>query len=155
MASLNRWEGIGRLGQDIELRYFPDGTAVANFNIAVDDSYTDKQTGAKVEQTEWVRCAATGKTAEFLAAWLRKGARIFITGKLKTREYEKSGEKRYVTEVRVMPGTEILDWPPKDGQRQQSSQSQQRQQSAPRQQQQQQSQNNQLPPDNWDDDIPF
>lgn len=58
MSNLNRWEGIGRLGQDIELRYLPNGDAVASLSIAVDDSYKDKQSGQKVERTEWVRCVA-------------------------------------------------------------------------------------------------
>lgn len=156
MANLNRWEGIGRLGNDIELRYMPNGDAVANFNIAVDDSYKDKQ-GKKVEKTEWVRCVAFGKTAEFLGQWLHKGKRLLAVGKLKTREYEKNGEKRYVTEIHLSQGTEIIDWPEKDQQppqRQQHQQAQSARQAAPRPQQNQQGTNG---PD-WDDfsdDIPF
>ena len=87
MSNLNEWRGIGRLGNDIEVRFMPNGNAVANFNIAVDDSYKDKQTNQKVEQTEWVRCVAFGKTAEFLGEWLHKGKRILVCGKMKTREY--------------------------------------------------------------------
>lgn len=146
MANLNRWEGIGRLGNDIELRYMPNGDAVANFNIAVDDSYKDKQ-GQKVEKTEWVRCVAFGKTAEFLGQWLHKGKRLLAVGKLKTREYEKNGEKRYVTEIHLGLGTEIIDWPEKD---------QQPRQPAPRQQQSQRQPQNQQPDyDSFDDEIPF
>lgn len=154
MSNLNRWEGIGRLGQDIEMRYMPNGNAVANFSIAVDDSYKDKQTGQKVEQTEWVRCVAFGKSAEFLGEWLRKGARVLAVGKLKTREYEKDGIKRYVTEIHLGQGTEIIDWPPKDDpQRQSHPQDRAARQPAPRTQQQQQ----QPAPnyDSFDDDIPF
>ena len=152
MSNLNRWEGIGRLGQDIEIRFMPNGNAVANFSIAVDDSYKDKQTGQKVEQTEWVRCVAFGKSAEFLGEWLRKGARLLAVGKLKTREYEKDGIKRYVTEIHLGQGTEIIDWPPKDGQQRQSHpQDRAARQPAPRTQQQ--------PPapgyDSFDADIPF
>jgi single-strand DNA-binding protein len=149
MSNLNRWEGIGRLGQDIEMRYMPNGNAVANFSIAVDDSYKDKQTGQKVEQTEWVRCVAFGKTAEFLGEWLHKGKRILVCGKMKTREYEKDGIKRYATEIHVGQGTEIIDWPEKDAARQQP---------APRQQAQQQPAARQQPApdyDSFDDDIPF
>lgn len=150
MANLNRWEGIGRLGNDIELRYMPNGDAVANFNIAVDDSYKDKQ-GQKVEKTEWVRCVAFGKTAEFLGQWLHKGKRLLAVGKLKTREYEKNGEKRYVTEIHLSQGTEIIDWPEKDQQP-----PQRQQQSAPRQQQSQRPAQNQQPDyDDFSDDIPF
>ena len=154
MSNLNRWEGIGRLGQDIEMRYMPNGNAVANFSIAVDDSYKDKQTGQKVEQTEWVRCVAFGKSAEFLDEWLRKGARLYASGKLKTREYDKDGIKRYVTEIHLGQGTEIIDWPPKDEpQRQSHSQDRAARQPAPRTQQQSRPQ--QPPPDDFDDDIPF
>ena len=154
MSNLNRWEGIGRLGQDIEMRYMPNGNAVANFSIAVDDSYKSKETGQKVEQTEWVRCVAFGKSAEFLGEWLRKGARLLAVGKLKTREYEKDGIKRYVTEIHLGQGTEIIDWPPKDGQQRQSHpQDRAARQPAPRTQQQPAQQ-----PDGYDDldpDIPF
>ena len=152
MSNLNRWEGIGRLGQDIEMRYMPNGNAVANFSIAVDDSYKSKETGQKVEQTEWVRCVAFGKSAEFLGEWLRKGARVLAVGKLKTREYEKDGIKRYVTEIHLGQGTEIIDWPPKDEpQRQSHSQDRAARQPAPRTQQQQPAPDY----DSFDDDIPF
>lgn len=122
MSNLNRWEGIGRLGNEIELRYLPNGDAVASLSIACDDSYKDKQTGQKVERTEWVRCVAFRQTAEFLAEWLHKGARLYAVGKLKTREYEKDGAKRHVTEIHLGQGTEIIDWPAKDAQRPQQSQ---------------------------------
>lgn len=144
MSNLNEWRGIGRLTADIELRYLPNGNAVANFTVAVDDSYKKKDSNEKVEQTEWVRCTAFGKTAEFLAKWLLKGKRVLVCGKMKTREYEKDGIKRYVTEIHVSQGTEIIDWPEKDAQRQQPEP---RQQSKPQQ-----------PAPDWesfDDDIPF
>ena len=109
MSDLNRWEGIGRLGKDIELRYLPNGNAVANFSIACDDSYKSKDTGQKVEKTEWVRCTAFGQTAEFLGKFLLKGSRILVVGKLTTRDYEKDGVKHYVTEIHVQQGTQIID----------------------------------------------
>jgi len=164
MANLNRWEGIGRLGQDIELRYLPNGDAVASFSIACDDSYKSKETGQKVEQTEWVRCVAFRQTAEFLAGWLAKGARIYVTGKLKTRMWEKDGVKHYTTEIHVGQGTEIIDWPEREDQPQQQRQ-QHPQANAARQpprnaQQQSRQQSQQQQPqqnfdDSFDDDIPF
>ena len=167
MANLNEWKGIGRLGKDLELRYLPNGDAVVSFSIACDDSYKDKQTGQKVERTEWVRCVAFRQTAEFLADWLMKGARILVTGKLKTREYEQEGIKKYVTEIHVGQGTEIIDWPERDQQQQQQrpQQSNQRQQhpqaNAARQQPQRTQQQQRSAPqpqpnfDDFDDDIPF
>lgn len=147
MSDLNRWEGIGRLGNDIELRFMPNGNAVANFNIACDDSYKNKA-GEKVEQTEWVRCTAFDKTAEFLAEWLRKGKRVMVVGKMKTREYEKDGIKRYVTEIHVQQGTQIIDWPERDVQQRQSAPVTRN--AAPQQSQQS------APPDfDPNDDVPF
>lgn len=153
MGDLNRWEGIGRLGADIELRYLPNGNAVANFRIAVDESYKSKETGQKVEQTEWVGCVAFGKTAEFLGEWLRKGARLYAVGRLKTRQWEKDGQKHYTTEVHLGQDTKIIDWPERD-------QSQAARQPAPRSQpaaQQAQQQASRPAPDHdsFDDDIPF
>jgi len=167
MADLNEWQGIGRLGKEIELRFLGNGDAVASFSIACDDSYKDKQTGAKVERTEWVRCVAFRQSAEFLAEWLRKGNRVLIKGKLKTREYEKDGVKHYVTEIHADRGTQILDWPERDQNQTQQQPRQNNQQSRqqPRQQQQQGSsgagsqQQRQPQPqpdfDSFDDDIPF
>lgn len=172
MANLNEWKGIGRLGKDLELRYLPNGDAVVSFSIACDDSYKDKQTGQKVERTEWVRCVAFRQTAEFLGEWLLKGARILVTGKLKTREYEQEGVKKYVTEIHVGQGTEIIDWPERDQQpqqrqqpQQQSNQRQQHPQANSARQQPQRTQQQrpaqQAAPqpqqnfDDFDDDIPF
>jgi single-strand DNA-binding protein len=166
MADLNRWTGIGRLGKDPEVRFLPNGDAVTSFSIACDDSYKDKQSGQKVERTEWVRCVAFRQTAEFLGEWLRKGARIHVCGKLKTREYEKDGVKHYVTEIHAEQGTQIIDWPERDGQQQQrqAANTQGKQTARPQQNnQQQRPQNNQQQAatkpapdfDAFDDDIPF
>ena len=166
MADLNEWQGIGRLGRDIELRYLGNGDAVASFSIACDDSYKDKQTGQKVERTEWVRCVAFRQSAEFLAEYLLKGARVLIKGKLKTREYEKDGVKHYVTEIHADRGTQIIDWPERDQTQQQQQrpanqpqrQTNTQQQQRPNNQQQQQRQAAPQPQpdfDSFDDDIPF
>lgn len=96
---LNRFECIGRLGQDPETRYMPNGTAVTNISLAVGDDYKDKNTGEKVEQTEWVRVSAFGKLAELMAEYLKKGSKAYIAGKMKTRSWEQDGVKRYATEI--------------------------------------------------------
>lgn len=161
MPDLNEWQGIGRLGKDLEVRYLGNGDAVTGFSIACDDSYKDKQTGQKVERTEWVRCVAFRQTAEFLGEWLRKGARVLIKGKLKTREYEKDGVKHYVTEIHVDRGTQILDWPeraPGQNTQQQQRQAPNNQQRTGQNSQQQQRQAAPQPApdfDSFDDDIPF
>ena len=99
MASLNRVFLIGNLGQDPELRYTPNQTAVANFNIATTDSRMDKD-GKRVETTEWHRIVVWSKTAENCAKYLAKGRPVFIEGRLQTRSWEdKTGQKRYTTEI--------------------------------------------------------
>lgn len=97
---LNKWQGIGRLGKDPEMRYTPDGKAIANLSIACGQSWKDKTTGEKVEKTEWVRIAAFGKLAEIIGEWLKKGAQVYIEGRLQTRKWQdKDGNDRYTTEI--------------------------------------------------------
>lgn len=97
--SVNKVTLIGTLGRDPEVRVMPNGNAVANINIATDESYNDKQTGQKVEQTEWHRLVIYGKLAEICQQYLKKGSRAYFEGRLRTREWEKDGIKRYTTEI--------------------------------------------------------
>ena len=99
MASVNKVILIGNLGRDPELRYTKNGQAVANFSIATNERWTDKQ-GQQQERTEWHRIVTWGKTAELCSQYLSKGRSAYIEGALQTREYEdKEGIKRYTTEV--------------------------------------------------------
>lgn len=144
---------VGTCGQDPEVRYLPNGNAVTNLSLATSEQWTDKQTGQKVERTEWHRVSMFGKVAEIAGEYLRKGSQVYIEGKLQTREWEKDGIKRYTTEIIVdMQGTmQLLGGRP------------QNQQQAPQQTPRpgQDSQRNvpqpsgTPPPDNFDDDIPF
>lgn len=99
MASLNRWQGIGRLGKDPEVRNLDNGNTVANFSIACTESYKDRTTGEKKETTEWVSCVAWKGLADIASRYLRKGDMVYIEGKLKTRTWEKDNITRYATEV--------------------------------------------------------
>ncbi len=100
--SLNLCQFIGNLGQDPETRYLPSGGAVTNFSIAVADDYKDKNTGQKVEQTEWVRCSCFGKLAEIAGEYLKKGSKVYVSGKMKTRKWQgQDGQDRYSTEINV------------------------------------------------------
>lgn len=97
---------VGTCGQDPEVRYMPNGNAVTNLSLATSEQWTDKQTGQKVEKTEWHRVSMFGKVAEIAGEYLRKGSQVYIEGKLQTREWEKDGIKRYTTEIVVdMQGT--------------------------------------------------
>ena len=94
---------VGNLGKDPEVRYTPGGQAVANFNIATNESWTDKA-GQKQERTEWHRIVVWGKAAELCGEYLSKGRQVYIEGKLQTREWtNKEGQKQYSTEVVASP----------------------------------------------------
>jgi single-strand DNA-binding protein len=99
MAGINKVILIGRLGNDPEVRYTPDGTAVANFNIATSEEWTDKGTGERKERTEWHRIVAWRRLGEICGEYLSKGKQVYVEGKLQTRSWEKDGVTRYTTEV--------------------------------------------------------
>ena len=99
MSGVNKVVLVGRLGRDPEMRYFPDGTAVANFSIATSDEWKDKNTGEKKEKTEWHKIVVFRKLAEICGKYLSKGKLVYIEGKLQTRQWEKDGVTHYMTEV--------------------------------------------------------
>ena len=92
---------IGNLGGDPDTRYLPSGNAVTNITLATTDSWKDRNTGQQQERTEWHRVVFFGKLAEIAGQYLRKGSKIYVEGRLQTREWEKDGVKRYTTEVVV------------------------------------------------------
>ncbi|WP_200780773.1 single-stranded DNA-binding protein [Klebsiella oxytoca] len=93
---------VGHLGQDPEVRYMPNGGAVANLTLATSETWRDKQTGEMRENTEWHRVVMFGKLAEVAGEYLRKGAQVYIEGQLRTRNWQDdSGVTRYVTEILV------------------------------------------------------
>lgn len=99
MASLNQCNFIGNLGKDPEIRYLPNGDAVANFSIACTETWKDKQ-GEKQEKTEWVRVTAFGKLAQIISQYVVKGSQVFISGKMQTRKWQnKEGQEQYTTEI--------------------------------------------------------
>jgi single-strand DNA-binding protein len=97
--SLNRATVIGYLGQDPQLRYTPNGTPVCTLSVATDESYTNKQTGERKEAVEWHRVVVWGKQGSTCSEMLAKGRQVYVEGKLRTRSYDKDGEKRFVTEI--------------------------------------------------------
>jgi single-strand DNA-binding protein len=99
MAGINKVILIGNLGGDPEVRYTPDGTAVANFNIATSDEWTDKDSGERKKRTEWHRIVAWRRLGEICGEYLSKGKQVYVEGKLQTRSWEKDGVTRYTTEV--------------------------------------------------------
>ena len=107
-SGVNKVILVGNLGKDPEVRYTPGGQAVANFTIATNENWTDKQ-GQKQERTEWHRIVVWGKTAELCGEYLSKGRQVYIEGRLQTREWNnKEGQKQYTTEVVANPAGGVV-----------------------------------------------
>lgn len=97
--SLNKCMIIGNLGRDPEMRYTANGQAVTQFTVAVNRNYRG-QSGEWQEETEWFRVVAWGPLAERTAEYLRKGRKVYVEGRLQTRQWEdREGQKRYTTEL--------------------------------------------------------
>jgi single-strand DNA-binding protein len=91
---------VGNLGKDPEIRYMPNGNAVANLTLATSESWKDKQTGDQQEKTEWHRIVMFRRLAEIAGEYLKKGSQVYIEGKLQTRKWQdNSGNDRYTTEI--------------------------------------------------------
>jgi single-strand DNA-binding protein len=91
---------VGNLGKDPEMKYTASGAAIANITVATSDSWNDKQTGERVEKTEWHRIVAFQRLAEIMGEYLKKGSQVYIEGKLQTRKWQdQNGQDRYTTEV--------------------------------------------------------
>ncbi|WP_062739006.1 single-stranded DNA-binding protein [Ralstonia mannitolilytica] len=99
MASVNKVIIVGNLGADPETRYMPSGYAVTNIRVATTDRYKDKASGEMKEATEWHSVAFFSRLAEIAAEYLRKGSSVYIEGRLKTRSWEKDGQKHYQTQI--------------------------------------------------------
>ena len=156
MASkgINKAIIVGNLGKDPEVRYLPNGGAVANITLATSESWRDKATGEQKEKTEWHRVVLFGKLAEIAGEYLRKGSQVYIEGKLTTRKWaDQAGVEKYTTEIHVNVGgvLQMLGGRQGDGAPQQSGK---QQRAVPAQG----TNNNSEPPmdfDDYDSDIPF
>ncbi len=154
MAGVNKVIIVGNLGKDPEVRFMPNGGAVANITVATSDSWKDKQTGEQKEKTEWHRVVMFGKLAEIAGEYLKKGSKVYLEGSLQTRKWtNQQGQDQYTTEI-VLQGfngvMQMLDSksssqqggfapqnqqaPQQQGQAQNSGFSNQGQQQAPQQQ---------------------
>ena len=99
MSGVNKVILVGRLGKDPEVRHLESGAAVANFPLATSETYKDRTTGERREQTEWHNIVLWRGLAEVAERYLNKGDQVYIEGKLRTRSWEKEGVTRYTTEV--------------------------------------------------------
>ena len=100
---------IGNLGADPEVRFLPSGNAIANLSLATSDSWKDKQTGEMKDRTEWHRVVMFNRLGEIAGEYLKKGAKVYIEGRLQTRKWQdQSGKDRYTTEI-VAENMQMLD----------------------------------------------
>ena len=100
MAGINKVIIVGHLGNDPEMRSMPNGEAVANISVATNEAWTDKNTGERREVTEWHRIVFYRKLAEICGQYLKKGAQVYIEGRLRTRKWQdQNGQDRYTTEI--------------------------------------------------------
>jgi len=183
MSGINKVIIVGRLGKDPEVRFMPNGGAVANIAVATSEEWKDKQTGEKKQKVEWHRVVMFGKLAEIAGEYLKKGSNVYLEGSLQTRKWQnQQGQDQYTTEI-VLQGfngvMQMLDSKPQQqgGYSQQGQQqggfsqqsSQQQSHNKPHQQggfsqqgqqqggfsQQKPKVNPQEPTIDFDDDIPF
>jgi single-strand DNA-binding protein len=111
MASLNKVMIIGNLTRDVEMRQLPNGDPVASLGIATNESWKDKATGEKREETEFHRISLFGRLAEIAQSYLSKGSAVYLEGRIKTRKWQdKEGQDRYATEI-VADRLQMLDKP--------------------------------------------
>ena len=100
MASVNKAIVLGNLGRDPEVRYTPNGAAVCSLSIATTRNWKDKNSGDRVEETEWHRVVFYDRLAEIAGEYLKKGSPVYIEGRLKTRKWQdKDGKDQYTTEI--------------------------------------------------------
>ena len=100
MASVNKVIIIGNLGRDPEVRYTPNGSAVCNVGVATTRTWKSKDSGDKVEETEWHRVVFYDRLAEIAGEYLKKGRSVYVEGRLKTRKWQdKDGAEKYTTEI--------------------------------------------------------
>lgn len=139
---------VGNLGKEPEIKYMPNGNAVANLTVATSETWKDKNTGEQAEKTEWHRIVAFRRLAEIMGEYLKKGSKVYLEGKLQTRKWQdKNGADHWTTEI-IVDQMQMLD---SRGQGSAPAQQQRPAQSAS-----QQSRPASEPPQNdFDDDIPF
>ena len=101
MSSVNKIFLLGNCGQEPQVKVFDNGDSITTFSLATSDHWTDKQ-GEKRESTEWFTCVAYRQLAKIAADFVKKGSKVFVEGRIKTRSWEKEGVKQYRTEVEVL-----------------------------------------------------
>ena len=127
-GTLNKVMLIGHTGDDVKVKYFENGGAVGNFPLATNEVYTNKTTGERVESTEWHNIVVRNKAAEICEKYLKKGDKVYIEGRIKTRKWtDDKGVERYTTEIQCLDFTFLSpksDTAPQGGARPSNTQTQ-------------------------------
>ncbi|WP_410679035.1 single-stranded DNA-binding protein [Avibacterium paragallinarum] len=155
MAGINKAIIVGNLGNDPEIRTMQNGDQVATISVATSESWTDKQTGERRELTEWHRIVFYRRQAEIAGQYLRKGSKVYVEGRIRTRKWQDQyGQERYTTEIQG-DVLQMLD-SRQDGQGTQTNAPRQAQSAQPNAYAQAKSGNYTPPQDNpFDDEMPF
>ena len=151
MRGVNKVILVGTLGKDPETKTFTNGGSLTQFSIATSETWADKTTGERKEQTEWHNIVLQNKLGEIAQQYLRKGSKVYIEGSLNTRKWtDQNGQERYTTQIK---GSQLQMLDSANGNNQQQAQPQQAQ---PKPQQPTYAKNPQAqPPADLDDDLPF
>lgn len=140
-GTINKVILIGHLGDEVKMHFFDDKSCIGRFPLATNESYTNRQTGERITNTDWHNIVVRNKLAEICEKYLGKGDKVYLEGRIKNRQYEVDGQKRYTTEIHVQDMTFLStkkELHPPSGMQPQSSQ-----------------QNVSNPTPNNDDDLPF
>jgi len=147
-GTLNKVMLIGHLGDEVKMHYFEGGNSIGRFPIATNETYTNRQTGEKVYTTEWHNIVVRNKLAEICEKYLTKGDKVYLEGRIKTRQWEgQDGSKRYSTEIHVTDMTFLTTKKELD--------SQQSKPPAPKTEKPSSDSAVKEPPQEYDDDLPF
>ncbi len=104
-GTINKVILIGHLGDEVKMHYFEGGNSIGRFPIATNESYTNRQTGERITNTDWHNIVVRNKLAEICEKYLTKGDKVYLEGRIKNRQYEVDGQKRYTTEIHVQDMT--------------------------------------------------
>ncbi|MFY7670534.1 single-stranded DNA-binding protein [Tenacibaculum sp. MEBiC06402] len=104
-GTINKVILIGHLGDEVKMHYFEGGNSIGRFPLATNETYTNRQTGERVSNTDWHNIVVRNKLAEICEKYLTKGDKVYLEGRIKNRQYEVDGQKRYSTEIQVQEMT--------------------------------------------------
>ncbi len=152
-GTLNKVMLIGHTGDEVKMKYFEGGNSIGRFPLATNEEYVNRTTGERVSNTEWHNCVVRNKAAEVCEKYLHKGDKVYIEGRIKSRQWTgEDGQQRYTTEIQVQEFTFLT---PKGDTNNASNPAPQQAQSRPAQTQQSQSPATAASTVDDDDDLPF